>query len=238
MRLVNYAVGLCLLISTAAFGDEVQIRKSLAEAMPGLTLSSVEQSEINGMFLVTTASGEGLFVSADGKHFLTGDLYAAGKGKIENLTEKRREAGRVEKISTISSDEKIVFPAKGETKARIAVFTDIDCGYCRKLHREIPELNGMGVEVAYLAYPRAGVGSDSYGKYVSAWCADDKLEAITAAKNGKKIPNKSCANPVQSQYMLGQSIGISGTPAIVLEDGRLIPGYLTAEKLGQALGIL
>jgi thiol:disulfide interchange protein DsbC len=190
------------------------------------------------MYLVTTVSGESLYVSSDGKHFLTGDLYIAKPGGIENLSEKRREFGRAEKISAVSDDQKITFPAKGDTKARIAVFTDIDCGYCRKLHREIPALNEMGVEVSYLAYPRAGVGSGSYGKYVSAWCADDKLEAMTAAKNGKSLPNKSCKNPVQDQYMLGQSIGISGTPAIVLEDGRLIPGYMEAEKLGKALGVL
>jgi thiol:disulfide interchange protein DsbC len=238
MRLIQYALGFCLLVSTTVFADEAQVRKGLTGAMPGLKLASVEVSEIKGMYLVTTVSGESLYVSSDGKHFLTGDLYIAKPGGIENLSEKRREFGRAEKISAVSDDQKITFPAKGDTKARIAVFTDIDCGYCRKLHREIPALNEMGVEVSYLAYPRAGVGSGSYGKYVSAWCADDKLEAMTAAKNGKSLPNKSCKNPVQDQYMLGQSIGISGTPAIVLEDGRLIPGYMEAEKLGKALGVL
>ncbi|WP_068510827.1 MULTISPECIES: DsbC family protein [unclassified Oleiphilus] len=238
MRLVRYIICLSLLFSLTANADEAQVRKSLSEAMPGLKLSSVEMSEIVGMYRVTTYSGEALFVSSDGKFFLTGDLYATKTGRIENLTEKRRETARIEQISSVQGKDKIVFPAKGETKARIAVFTDIDCGYCRKLHREIPALNDMGIEVSYLAYPRAGVGSDSYGKYVSAWCAEDKLEAMTDAKNGKSIPEKTCANPVQDQYMLGQAMGISGTPAIVLESGRLIPGYLNAQKLGKALGVL
>ena len=138
----------------------------------------------------------------------------------------------------IAPDKKITFPAVGETKAKIAVFTDIDCGYCRKLHQEVPDMNKLGIEVSYLAYPRAGFGSDSYKKYVSAWCADDKLGAMTLAKNGKSIPSKNCDNPVDEQYHLGRAIGISGTPAIVLESGRLIPGYLSADKLGKALGIL
>ena len=118
------------------------------------------------------------------------------------------------------------------------MFTDIDCGYCRKLHREIPQLNEMGIEVSYLAYPRAGIGSQSYSKYVSAWCAEDKLGALTLAKNGQEIPAKNCDNPIAAQYELGQQMGISGTPAIVLEDGRLIPGYLNAQKLANALGVL
>jgi thiol:disulfide interchange protein DsbC len=238
MKLFRFVVGVCVLLATSVSADETQIRKNLGQAMPGLQLASVEASEIKGIFSVTTISGESLFVSADGKHFLTGDMYSAEKGKIVNLSEKRRESGRMKQIASVTDEEKIVFPAKGETKAKIAVFTDIDCGYCRKLHREIPALNEMGVEVSYLAYPRAGIGSPSYGKYVSAWCADDKLEAMTAAKNGKSIPEKSCSNPVKNQYMLGQAMGISGTPAIVLEDGRLIPGYMDAQKLGKALGVM
>ncbi len=234
MRLVQYAMGLCLLVSTVVFGDEAQIRKSFSAAMPGLQLSSVEKSEIEGMYLVTTEAGEVLMVSSDGKYFLTGDLYTTEAGQVVNLTETRKKAT----IFAASNQGKIVFPANGDTKARIAVFTDIDCGYCVKLHRDIPKLNEMGIEVSYLAFPRAGVGSESYNKYVSAWCADDKLEALTAAKSGRQIPRKNCENPVESQYMLGKSMGIRGTPAIVPENGRMIPGYVEPQKLGEALGIL
>ena len=115
----------------------------------------------------------------------------------------------------------VIFPAVGETKGVVSVFTDVDCGYCRKLHQEVPKLNQMGIEVRYLAYPRAGVGSRSYQKIVSAWCAADPNKAMTQLKSGMEIPDVSCENPVAAQFDLGQQVGVTGTPAIVLEDGRL-----------------
>jgi thiol:disulfide interchange protein DsbC len=238
MNLFRYLMCFSVLISGSVLAGEAEVKKGLQNAMPGLQVTSVEVSEIGGLYRVTTAANEVLFVNEAGTHFVSGDMYALKKGGLENISEQKRESVRIQQISSVVGNDKIIFPAKGETKAKIAVFTDIDCGYCRKLHREIPQLNEMGIEVSYLAYPRAGVGSESYQKYVSAWCADDKLGALTLAKNGKSIPAKNCSNPVADQYRLGQTMGISGTPAIVLEDGRLIPGYLNAEKLGRALGVL
>ena len=122
-------------------------------------------------------------------------------------------------------------------KTAITVFTDIDCGYCRKLHQEVPELNRLGIEVRYLAYPRAGLESESYDKIVSAWCADDQRLALTRAKTGKKIESRDCKNPVAQHFALGGAVGVTGTPSIIFEDGRLLPGYLPAERLAQQLGI-
>jgi len=230
----------CLGLVLPAFltAGEAEIKESLNGAMPSLKFNKIEKSEIEGLYRVESSGGETLFSNKEGSFFITGDMYSVLGDRLQNLSEVRRETDRAQQISAIDLKEKIVFPAKGETKAKIAVFTDIDCGYCRKLHKEVPALNEMGVEVSYLAYPRAGVGSDSYEKYVSAWCADDKLGALTLAKNGKSIPGKTCKNPIANQLQLGQKMGVSGTPAIVLEDGRLIPGYLSAAKLGKALGVL
>jgi thiol:disulfide interchange protein DsbC len=229
---------LCFLLSVNGYADNKVLIDNLAQSIPGLTVKSVEPSKMPGLFQVETSSGEILFSSVDGRFFVTGDLYTTENNKLVNLSEVKRESDRVQKIDAISNDQKIVFPAKGELKGKIAVFTDIDCGYCRKLHKEVPELNSMGIEVSYLAYPRAGVNSESYNKYVSAWCADDKLSALTQAKNGQEIESKVCANPVSAQFNLGREIGISGTPAIILQDGSLIPGYINAQKIGQALGVL
>jgi len=217
---------------------EAEITSSFKKIMPSLQISSIDKSEIKDLFTVETEGGEVLFTSSNGDFFITGDMYSTQGGKLQNLTENRRGARRAEKVASIKPDQKITFPAIGETKARIAVFTDIDCGYCRKLHNEVPAMNKMGIEVSYLAYPRAGVGSDSYQKFVSAWCADDKLKAMTSAKNGQSIEAKTCENPVASQFELGQKLGVTGTPAILLEDGRLIPGYMPADKLAANLGIL
>ena len=131
----------------------------------------------------------------------------------------------------------VVFSAIGEEKAHISVFTDVDCGYCRMLHREVPKLNDMGVTVRYLAYPRAGVGSESYEKLVNIWCSADPQEWMTKAKQGMEVPENKCANPVAEHFQLGNSVGVRGTPSIVLDNGKFIPGYLTADKLAKELGI-
>ena len=123
-------------------------------------------------------------------------------------------------------------------RASVTVFTDVDCFYCQKLHNEVPAMNERGIEVRYLAYPRAGVGSESYRKIASAWCDKDPQEAITRLKNRQNIPENVCpGNPVADQFMLGQQAGVRGTPALVLESGEMVPGYLSAQDLAARVGI-
>ena len=132
----------------------------------------------------------------------------------------------------------VVFSPRPElTKATITVFTDIDCGYCRKLHQTVPELNRLGVAVRYLAYPRAGVGSASYDKAVAAWCADDPQKALTRCESRQRYRDETCANPVAEQYAMGDAFGVTGTPAVVYEDGTLQAGYLPAAEMARRLGI-
>jgi len=238
MKFIKSMLCLSLFTVSVAYAGDAEIIKEFNNAMPSLILKSIEKSKIAGLYQVEATSGEMLFTSSDGAYFITGDLYSTVGGKLQNLTEKRREKSRADDISAVNAKDKIIFSPKGKTKAKITVFTDIDCGYCRKLHKEVPALNKMGVEVSYLAFPRSGIGSESYNKFVSAWCSDDKKKAITMAKLGQKIPAKVCKNPIADQYNLGRKLGVNGTPAIVLEDGRLIPGYMPAEKLGKALGVL
>lgn len=225
-------------MSSFLVAGEAEIKKSLTKAIPSLKIDSITKSEMQGVYRVETNSSEILFTDENGSYFLTGELYTTVGGQLNNLSEVRKNQYRADKVSAISVKDKIVFSPKGKTLAKIAVFTDIDCGYCRKLHKEVPRMNELGIEVSYLAYPRAGEGSESYNKFVSAWCSEDKLEAMTLAKNGRSIPSKKCENPVLAQFQLGQTMGVTGTPAIVLEDGTLVPGYLTAEKLAKGLGLL
>jgi len=225
-------------MSSFLVAGEVEIEKSLTKAIPSLKIDSITKSEMSGIYRVETDSSEILFTDETGAFFLTGELYTTAGGQLNNLSEIKKKQMRADKIAAVGVKEKIVFAPKGKTLAKIAVFTDIDCGYCRKLHKEVPRMNELGIEVSYLAYPRAGEGSDSYNKFVSAWCADDKLGAMTLAKNGRSIPSKKCSNPVLAQFKLGQALGVTGTPAIVLEDGTLVPGYLTADKLAKGLGLL
>lgn len=230
----------CLIATMSSFlmAGEVEIEKSLIKAIPSLKIDNITKSEMSGIYRVETDSSEILFTDETGSFFLTGELYTTVGGQLNNLSEIKKKQLRADKIAAVDAKEKIVFAPKGKTLAKIAVFTDIDCGYCRKLHKEVPRMNELGIEVSYLAYPRAGEGSDSYNKFVSAWCADDKLDAMTLAKNGRAIPSKQCENPVLAQFELGRALGVTGTPAIVLEDGTLVPGYLTADKLAKGLGLL
>ena len=129
-----------------------------------------------------------------------------------------------------AADGVIEYKAKDE-KYVVNVFTDPTCGYCRKLHNEMQDYNNAGITVRYLAFPRGGVGSETYLQMQHIWCTKDSRGAMDAAKDGDKVKPAMCANPVKQQYELGQSFGINGTPAIILPNGRLIPGYQPAKAL-------
>ena len=172
------------------------------------------------------------YVSEDGNYFLEGSLIDVKAGK--DLTEARLGETRISELENTGLNNMIVFKPK-KTKHLIYVFTDIDCGYCRKLHSEIDQYLGAGIEVRYLFFPRAGLGSDSYYKAVAVWCAKDRREALTRAKKGENIEMKQCDNPVKTHMKLGEEFGASGTPMIVTEKGTIIPGYVNAISLAQGL---
>lgn len=233
-------------VSTVAVSESAQdqasanvletVRKRLMTARPDLVVDTIAKTPINGLYKAIISNGPTVYITADGAHFLTGDLFSVRENEIVNLAEEARQVDRVKLMDDMPASEMIVF-APEVKKAAITIFTDVDCGYCQKLHREVPELNRLGIEVRYLAYPRAGVGSPSFDKLVTAWCADDKQVAMTKLKNREHVPGKSCANPVARQFRLGQQMGIQGTPAIITDDGRLLPGYMPADALAQTLGL-
>lgn len=215
-----------------------QVKEKLNQARPDLLVQEVTASALPGFYEANLVEGTVLFVNEDATYFITGDLYRIEKDHFVNVSEERRNINRRELLAAVDLSQMLVFsPPAGMKKASVTVFTDIDCGYCRKLHKEVPELNRLGIEVRYLAYPRAGVNSKSYDKYVSAWCSDNPQLALTKAKLGQELEEKTCENPVAAQYALGNLIGVSGTPAIVFADGTLLPGYLPAVKLASRLGI-
>lgn len=218
---------------------EKAIRASFNASRPGVKLDSIKTSEIAGLYTVKVNKGPVLYTSAGGEYFVLGDLYQVAPGGFINLAERGRESDRAQQMSQIKADEEIIFSPEGQpVKASIRVFTDVDCFYCQKLHREVPDLNRLGIEVRYLAYPRAGIGSESYNKIVSAWCAEDKQDAMTRLKNRQRIATNICpGNPVAKQFRLGQKVGVTGTPAMVTAQGRLMPGYMPALTLAAALGV-
>ncbi len=213
------------------------ITKGLQSGRKDLKVVHVDTSQIPGLYKVSL-NGTTLYSDAKGTYFIAGDLYQVTTNGFVNLGEMDRNVSRAEKISKLDPKDMIIFPATSPRKGTITVFTDVDCYYCQKLHQEVPEMNEMGIEVRYLAYPRAGIGSKSYDKIASAWCAKDPNDAITKLKNKQTIPTNVCDdNPVAAEYRLGQQLGVKGTPAIVMENGRLLPGYLPADKMAATLGI-
>ncbi|RLQ22754.1 protein-disulfide isomerase [Seongchinamella sediminis] len=236
-----------MLLTLAAFAQAGNpVDKALSDRLSaalnspamGLKVASVETSEIPGMYAVQFESGPLVYATEDGGYFLLGDLFQVSNGQYVNLAEKRRDGERVAQLESVSTDDMIIFPAQGETRAHITVFTDVTCFYCQKLHKEVPELNKRGVEVRYLAYPRSGVDSAGYRQMVGAWCADNPQDTLTRLKNKEAVPVKQCDdNPVQAQYQLGQQMGVRGTPAMVTETGQMIPGYQSADQLMVTLGL-
>ncbi len=192
--------------------------------------SSIQQSVIPNMYQVMYGT-EVVYVSADGKYFLAGDLI--NMETRENMSDVAKQAVR-KKILDRQDNKPVVFKAKNE-KHVLQVFTDIDCPYCAKLHREVPQLNAKGITIEYLMFPRAGLKSQSYTKAVSMWCADDNKQSMTDAKERKPISPKTCENPIAAQYNLGGEIGVTGTPALITSTGKLIPGYMPADRLAAML---
>lgn len=225
------------------------------EPEPGLKQQLVNyiEKKLGGQFTVASAKlnirpnvhevllddGTALYVLGDSEYFVVGDLwyFSANETPINLTDSNARRPLRIALVETMNTQDLIIFPAIGERKTSITVFTDVDCGYCRKLHQEVPALNQSGVEVRYAAFPRLGPSSATADKMVNAWCAQDPQGAITRLKRGESIETANCINNVSQQHEVGLQLGITGTPSIVTEDGKLLPGYLTAPKLLEWLEI-
>ena len=235
MRVTRMFAAVALaLAGTCALADDPDqvIRNSIKAIDPALKIEAIAESPLTGIFEVHLPGGRVLYSSADGQYMLQGYLYRFKDGQAVNLTEQFKSKAIAKEIDKIPLSDMVVFAPK-EPKTHITVFTDTDCGYCQKLHREVPELNRLGVEVRYVAFPRQGVGSHGYNGLVSVWCAKDRQAAMNKAKSREELPPGTCENPVAKQYQIGQLIGVNGTPAIVLANGELIPGYQPAADLAK-----
>lgn len=214
------------------------IMQQLKLARPDFEYSKIRNAPIEGLYQVQVISGPVLYVTADAQLLIAGDLFSIDQNTIRPYEHPAITVDRAEAMATIDRKEQIVFAAKGETRAYVNVFTDTTCGYCRKLHNEIAKINELGIEVRYMAYPREGLDSKGYHQLVTAWCSKDRQGAMTQMKNGEAISQIACeGNPVAKHYQIGQELGVSGTPALILADGRLLPGYVPAVDLARMLGL-
>lgn len=237
--LVGVFVAVSMLAGPVQAADDASdaILRALSTARPDLRFDTPKPSAIAGFYEVQVLGGPAIYVNRDATHFIAGDLFEIRPDGFSNLAEAARQHERAALIAAVDPADMIIF-APPNPRATITVFTDVDCGYCRKLHNEIADINARGIAVHYLAYPRAGLGSPSYRKIASAWCAADRQAALTTLKRGGKIAENVCAdNPVAKELLLGEKVGVTGTPALVLEDGTLVPGYVPAQELAKMLGL-
>lgn len=210
---------------------QTSLTRLLAQKLQ-LKVSSVQLSVIPGLFEVISEQGI-FYVNADASYLLQGSLYEVNNSRVIDLTEQTMAKVRSQAIA-VYADDMISYPAKNE-KHVITIFTDINCGYCRKLHNEMADYNKQGITVKYLAFPRSGINTKTYVDMVSIWCSDDRAAAMSKAKNGDTVAKQTCTNTVQAQYDLGKKLGVTGTPALILADGSMQPGYLPADRLIRVL---
>ncbi|GAB6194976.1 DsbC family protein [Lysobacter xanthus] len=202
---------------------------------PRAVVERVEKAPLPG-FREVVVGGQVAYVSDDGRY-----MFIPGSGGAlydthdkHNLTESSLGKLRKALIDKIPEADRIVF-APANPKYRVTVFTDISCGFCRKMHSEIADYNRQGIAVEYVAFPRAGIGSDDYRQMVSVWCAPDRRKALTDAKNDRPVPARTCKSPVDMEYDIGQRAGLTGTPMVVADDGSQLGGYVPPEKLRMVL---
>jgi len=229
----------CLLVvmgTAPALASESAVEtifNALKDRVEGLEKDQIAPSQVEGLYTVTIGF-DVYYMSSNGEYLISGDVIELATGnKIggSGLAAKRQRM-----ISTVSEEDMVVYPATATKKTAISIFTDTTCPYCRKLHEQIPALVDAGIDVRYLAFPRAGAQSQVAIDMASIWCADDKQAAMTASKQGRPVTPASCDDPVADQYALGAAMQIRGTPAIILENGDIIAGYVPADKLiAQAL---
>lgn len=209
-----------------------QVRAKVAGLFSEIEPQHVKPGPIDGWYMVQKGAIIA-YISSDGRYLLQGDLIDLDRQV--NMSEESRDEARKEMMSAIPEEQMIVFSPE-QVKYSISVFTDVDCTYCRRLHSQIDEYLEEGIQVRYLLYPRNGPTSASWAKAEQVWCSDNRNEALTLAKLDKAFQSESCdASIVSSHYLLGQDVGLRGTPAIIFENGELVSGYVPADQLSERL---
>jgi thiol:disulfide interchange protein DsbC len=207
-------------------------RAVIVKKIDGIRLEDVRMSPVNGIYEVTHDSDIS-YLSSDGRYAILGDMIDLDSDA--NLSESRRRGIRARMIETVPENEMLVFSPK-DPKYTITVFTDIDCGYCRRLHSQIAEYNRLGIRVRYMFFPRSGPDTESWHKAESVWCASNRNEALTRAKNGEEVKSPKCPTEiVKRDYELGNKLSVQGTPAIFLASGEMLPGYAAPGELAKYL---
>ena len=227
-----FSTYILIFFSISFFADETVIKKKLEKILPnGAEIESIIESDFPGIFKVYYGDIQPIYVSENGNYFIYGDMFKIAENEILNITDIEINKRRLEILNNIESKELISFSSDNEIY-EVTVFTDVECGYCRKLHEQIKQYNKIGISINYAAFPRSGIGTGAFTKMVGAWCSEEPKKILTNLKKGMDPKLNFCnTQPIAKHYAIGQKIGITGTPAIITSDGELLPGYYPPNEL-------
>ena len=229
--LKRYLVLLAVFTWTGLALADAALKAKLEALLPGMVLESMAPLDNTG-FVEAVVDGQVVYFSKDARYVFQGEVIALETR--QNITELKQAGIKKTALAALNEDDMIVFEPK-KTEHTLTVFTDIDCGYCRKLHQQMSEYNELGIKIRYMAFPRSGPNTDSFNKAVNVWCAEDRQQAMTDSKSGSSLKSETCVNPVASHFEAGRRLGVTGTPALFLESGELLPGYIPPKRLKEIL---
>lgn len=238
-RFATLAAGLVTAaLSLSAHANDVKdsIRDRVSTLVPDSEITSIEESKIPGMYEVIVDHSEIVYMSSDARHFIAGDMMRIDTMGVKNLTDDARALNRMQLLSDFGRDGVISYNSENE-KIRVAVFSDIDCPYCQKLHDDMDAYLDAGISIDYYAFPRSGPDTPSFRKYESVWCSDDQALTMDVAMSRLPVDMAICDNPVEAQFLLGQQLGVQGTPSIISSDGQLVPGLVPPQVLLEHFGL-
>lgn len=247
IKTIYVSAKLLLIISMSLFSQisigqgvppsvKANIIAGLKQGPAGLTVTQIETTPMAGVYQVSVNGNQVFYSSGNGEFIFTGKMFKVADGKVTDIVQVKQSLQNISQIKQVPKKNTIVYPAQGPKKHQLFVFTDVDCPYCAKLHKEVPKLNNMGVEVVYLAFPRAGLESPSFSKIVSVWCSKNPKQNIEKMYSGEYMDLIDCDDQaISSQYYLAKQLGIEGTPATFFEDGKMMYGYHSADDLIEML---
>ncbi len=220
-----------VLFPLLAQADEAAIRKALTERYPGIEIGTVAPSPIPGL-LEVFANGEIIYVNETGDYLLPGPLIDT-RSKT-NLTRKRMEQMPQLDFSSLPLDKAIKI-TRGKGERRLAVFSDPECPFCKKLERELAQVDN--VKLYIFPYPLVELHPRALAISKAIWCAPDKAQAWQDYLIEGKAPpeSKDCDNPVESIMALGRRLGINGTPALIFSNGVRRNGAVPAAEIEKLL---
>lgn len=234
MKLFSFKSGLLALLLMAGHvvaAETAAIEQRLATIVPDMNQVTIAETPVPGL-LEVRIGGDIVYMSEDGRYLFQGRVI--DMDTQTDLTDAAMSGVRKEQLASLDNADFVSF-GNNDAEYDVLVFTDPDCGFCRRLHDQMDEYEAAGIRINYMAFPRAGIGSETYNKMVSVWCAEDRQGAMDIAKSGGTPPAASCDNPVDEQYQMGQALGVTGTPSILTMNGDIIPGYVPPEQLRERL---